>query len=100
MVEHITPNDKTTVRFCHSLFYTLVILRFTMNKKLDPVANAVYATANKVHQLVNDLCKTLAYSDVSNYGEVALALQMCEDSFSKEDNVRFNSIFEHRKHRS
>ena len=64
-----------------------------MNKKLDPVANAVYATANKVHQLVNDLCKTLAYSDVSNYGEVALALQMCEDSFSNEANDRFNSIF-------
>ena len=21
MVEHITPNDKMTVRFCHSLFY-------------------------------------------------------------------------------
>ena len=21
MVEHITPNDKKTVRFCHSLFY-------------------------------------------------------------------------------
>lgn len=70
-----------------------------MNKKIDPVANAVYATANKVH-LVNDLCKTLAYSNISNYGDVALALQMCEDSFSKEDNVRFNSIFEHRRHRS
>lgn len=68
-----------------------------MNKKLDPVANAVYATANKVHQLINDLCKTLAYSNISNYGEVALALQMCEDSFSKENNVRFNSIFERRK---
>ena len=52
-----------------------------MNKKLDPAANAVYATANKVHQLVNDLCKTLAYSNISNYGEVALALQVCEDSF-------------------
>lgn len=68
-----------------------------MNKKIDPVANAVYTTTNKVHQLVNDLCKTLAYSNISNYGEVALALQMCEDSFSKEDNVRFNSIFERRK---
>ena len=68
-----------------------------MNKKLDTVANSVYTTANKVHQLVNDLCKTLAYSNISNYGEVALALQMCEDSFSKEENVRFNSIFEHRK---
>lgn len=50
-----------------------------MNKKLDTVANSVYATANKVHQLVNDLCKTLVYSNISNYGEVALALQMCED---------------------
>lgn len=54
-----------------------------MNKKIDPAANAVYATANKVHQLVNDLCKTLAYSHISNYGEVALTLQMCEDSFQK-----------------
>lgn len=68
-----------------------------MNKKLDPVANTIYVMANKVHQLVNDLCKTLAYSNVSNYGDIALALQMCEDSFSKEDNVRFNSIFEGRK---
>ena len=50
-----------------------------MNKKLDPVANAVYTTANKIHQLVNDLCKTLAYNNISNYSEVALALQMCED---------------------
>lgn len=70
-----------------------------MNKKIDPAANAVYATANKVHQLVNDLCKTLAYSHISNYGEVALALQMCEDSFQKEDNVRFNSIFKCRNDR-
>lgn len=36
-----------------------------MNKELDPVANAVYATANKVHQLVNDLCKTIAYSNIT-----------------------------------
>ena len=70
-----------------------------MNKKLYPVANAVYTTANKIHQLVNDLCKTLAYNNISNYGEVALALQMCEDSFSKEDNVRFSSIFKGRKNR-
>ena len=26
MVEHITPNYKTTVRFCHSLFYNIIIL--------------------------------------------------------------------------
>lgn len=71
--------------------------RFTMNKELDPVANAVYATANKVHQLVNDLCKTIAYSNISNYSEVAHALQMCKDSFSKKDNVIFNSIFGCRK---
>lgn len=70
-----------------------------MNKKIDPAANAIYTTTNKVHQLVNDLCKTLACSHISNYGEVALALQMCEDSFSKEDNVRFNSIFKCRKDR-
>lgn len=68
-----------------------------MNKELDPVANAVYATADKVHQLVNDLCKTIAYSNISNYDEVARALQMCKDSFSKKDNVIFNSIFKCRK---
>ena len=26
MVEHITPNYKTTVRFGHSLFYNIIIL--------------------------------------------------------------------------
>lgn len=41
--------------------------------------------------------RLLHIDNISNYGEVALALQMCEDSFSKEDNVRFNAIFEHRK---
>ena len=71
--------------------------RFTMNKKIDPVANAVYTTAHKIHQLVNDLCKTLENSSISNYGEVALALQMCDDSFSKEANVRFSNIFDCRK---
>ena len=71
--------------------------RFTMNKKIDPAANAVYTTAHKIHQLVNDLCKTLAHSNISNYGEVALTLRMCEDSFSKEANVRFSNIFECRK---
>lgn len=70
-----------------------------MNKKIDSTANAIYTTTNKVHQLVNDLCKTLAYSHISNYGEVALALQMCEDSFQKEDSARFNSIFKRRNDR-
>lgn len=70
-----------------------------MNKKIDPVANAVYTTAHKIHQLVNDLCKTLAHSNISNYGDVVLALRMCEDSFSKDANVRFSNIFECRKNR-
>ena len=55
-----------------------------MNKELDTVANAVYDTADKVHRLVNDLCKTIAYSNISNYDEVARALHMCKDSFSKK----------------
>ena len=67
------------------------------NEATDPVATAVYATASKVNQLVNDLCKTIAYSNISNYGDVAHALQMCKDSFSKKDNVIFNSIFGCRK---
>ena len=99
MVEHITPNDKTIVRFGHSLFYTLVILMLTMNKKLDPVATAIYRAADSIKQIVNDLCKTLAYSDITNYSDVDVALSICENSFSKEANDRFNSIFERRKRR-
>ena len=54
---------------------------------------SIYRAADSIKQIVNDLCKTIAYSNISNYGEVAHALQMCKDSFSKKDNVIFNSIF-------
>ena len=57
----------------------------------------IYRAADSIKQIVNDLCKTIAYSNISNYGEVAHALQMCKDSFSKKDNVIFNSIFGCRK---
>ena len=50
-----------------------------------------------IKQIVNDLCKTLAYSDISNYSDVDMTLSICENSFSNEANDRFNSIFEHRK---
>ena len=50
-----------------------------------------------IKQIVNDLCKTLAYSDITNYSDVDMALSICENSFSKEANDRFSSIFERRK---
>lgn len=52
---------------------------------------------NSIKQIVNDLCKTLAYSDITNYSDVYMALSICENSFSKEANDRFSSIFERRK---
>ena len=65
--------------------------------KSDEVADAIYATANKLNALVNELCKTLAYSDISNYSEVYVAIQACEDSFPKQAHNRLNSIFERRE---
>lgn len=65
--------------------------------KSDEVADAIYATANKIHELVNELCKTLAYSDISNYSEVYVAIQACEDSFPKQAYNRLNSLFEIRE---
>lgn len=59
----------------------------------DSVEDAIYATADKIHELVNELCKTLAYGDISNYGKVDLAIQACEDSFPKQAYDRLNSIF-------
>ena len=52
--------------------------------------------ADSIKQIVNDLCKTLAYSDITNYSDVDMALSICENSFSKEANDRFSSTFEHR----
>ena len=67
------------------------------NEAADEVANAVYRAADSIKQIVNDLCKTLAHNDISNYREVNLALKVCKDSFSREANDRFNSIFEDRE---
>ena len=67
------------------------------NEVTDPVATTIYRAADSIKQIVNDLCKTIAYINISNYCEVAHALQMCKDSFSKKDNVIFNSIFGCRK---
>lgn len=71
--------------------------RSVKNEAADPVANAVYRAADSIRQIVNDLCKTLAYSDITNYHDVNMALSVCENSFSKEANDRFNSIFEDRE---
>lgn len=54
------------------------------------------AAADSIKQIVHDLCNTLAYSDITNYSDVDMALSICENSFSKEANDRFNSIFERR----
>ena len=67
------------------------------NEVTDPVATAIYRAANSIKQIVNDLCKTLAYSDIINYSDVDMVLSICENSFSKEANDRFSSIFERRK---
>ena len=66
------------------------------NEVTDPVATAIYRAANSIKQIVNDLCKTLAYSDITNYSDVDMAHSICENSFSNEANDRFSSIFEHR----
>lgn len=63
----------------------------------DPVATAVYNAADSIRQIVNDLCKTIAYSDIADYGKVNMALKICENTFSREANDRFDSIFEDRK---
>ena len=57
----------------------------------------IYRAANSIKQIVNDLCKTLAYSDITNYSDVDMALSICQNSFSKEASDRFNSIFEKRE---
>lgn len=67
------------------------------NEATDPVASAVYKTAETIRTAVNNLCKTLAYSDIADYENVNLALALCANSFSADANDRFNSIFEDRK---
>ena len=67
------------------------------NEAADEVANAVYRAADSIKQIVNDLCKTLAYSNITNYRDVNMALKVCENSFSKEAYDRLDSIFEDRK---
>ena len=69
------------------------------NEEVDSVEDAVYATSNKINELVNELCKTLAYSDIPDYPRVDLAIQVCENSFTKQAYDRLNSIFEYRKNR-
>ena len=69
--------------------------------KSDEVADAIYATSDKVYELVNELvnelCKTLAHGDISNYDEVYIAIQACKDSFPKQAYNRLNSLFEIRE---
>ena len=61
--------------------------------KSEEVADAVYATANKIRDLVNELCKKLAHGDIFDYGKVNLAIEECEYSFPRDAYNRLNSIF-------
>ena len=67
------------------------------NEATDPVATAIYRAADSIKQIVNDLCKTLAYSDINNYSDVDMALSICQNSFSKEAKSIISSIFKCRK---
>ena len=66
------------------------------NEVTDPVAT-IYRAADSIKQIVNVLCKTLAYSDITNYSDVDMTLSICQNSFSNEAKDRFNSIFRCRK---
>lgn len=57
----------------------------------------MHRSADSIKQIVNNLCRTLECSDITNYSDVDMALSICENSFSKEANDRFSSIFERRK---
>lgn len=56
----------------------------------------LYRAADSIKQIVNDLRKTLAYSDIAHYSDIDMALSICENSFSKEASDRFSYIFERR----
>ena len=58
----------------------------------DEVAHSIYEASDKIRQIVNDLCKTLAYSDTFNYKDADMALQICENSFSQDAYRRLSSI--------
>lgn len=75
----------------------MMICKSAKNEAADPVANAVYRAVDSIRQVVNDLCKTLAYNDITNYRDVDMALKICENSFSKEAYDRLDSILEDRK---
>lgn len=75
----------------------VLINKSVKNEATDPVATAVYKTAETIRTAVNDLCKTLAYSDIADYENVNLALVLCANSFSEDANQRFNTIIERRK---
>lgn len=75
----------------------LVSRKSVKNEASDEVASAVYKAVDNIRQIVNDLCKTLSYGNITNYSDVNMALKICENSFSKEVFDRLESIFEDRK---
>lgn len=62
----------------------------------DPTASKVYAAANQIRQIVNDLCTALAYDDIVDHRAVNLALKSTMDDFSDKAYARLNSVFNDR----
>lgn len=93
----IDESMKRTLEQRISRLERMMSYKSAKNEAADPVANAVYRAVDSIRQVVNDLCKTLAYSDITNYRDVDMALKICENSFSKEAFDRLESIFEDRK---
>ena len=64
---------------------------------IDPVASSVYKATDAIRDIVNDLCKTLAYDKINDYHAVGMALKLCKSEFSKDAYDRLDSIFEDRE---
>ena len=88
---------KTIIRHIDRLTRNLNVKGRRRDAGSEKVKNAIYATANKIDGLVNELCKTLKYEDIYDYREVSLAIKACENSFPKQAYNRLNSLFEIRE---
>ena len=88
---------KTIIRHIDRLTRNLNAKGRRRDAGSEKVKNAIYATADKIRELVNDLCNTLKYDDIYDYREVSLAIKACENSFPKQSYNKLNSIFEIRE---
>ena len=100
MVEHITPNDKTTVRFGHSLFYNNVyiyisclIYMYVLNSTIGVkfMANHMFtAEIKELERKLNDAYDTLMdlLPEISDYfGEAAPCTSSCETVMDRLENT-------------